>query len=152
MLVALVVVGIGLSAVALSFRPDPRRPLALEADRLAVLIEQAREESRLGGMPLAWEWRAEGYTFLRRELSDQGPLWLPITGDDIFRPRDLGAGARIVDVVVDGRPLAEGERVPLHDDGMQSLRLRMALEGARAELVSEPGRDRPRVRVDAAPG
>lgn len=152
MLVALVVIGIGLSLVALSFRPDPRRPLALEADRLALLIEHAREESRLGGMPLAWEWRAEGYTFTRRELTDQGPVWLPLTGDDLFRPRDLPAGARILEVVLDGRQLAEGERVPLHDDGMQSLRLRMALEEARAELVSEPGRDRPRVDVRTGPG
>lgn len=132
MLVALVVVAIGLSLAVLAFRPDARRPLALEAERLALLLEQAGEESQLGGAPLAWQWHETGYNFLRRELTDAGPQWRPLREDDLFRPRELAGGARIVSARADARLLEPGARISLGPDGAQWLELELVLDDARA--------------------
>lgn len=138
MLVVLVVMAIGMSAVALAFRPDARRPLTQEAERLALLLEQAREESQLSGTPLAWEWREAGYSFVRRDLTDTGPQWLAVVDDDIYRQRTLPGGASIRQVVADSRLVAEGERVALNIDGVQHLEIELSLQDARAKVVSRP--------------
>lgn len=135
MLVALVVVAIGLSAAVLAFQPDPRRPLALEAERLALLLEQARDESMMSGTALGWQWHEGGYRFLRRELTDGGSQWLAMPRDEIFRPRELPAGMRVYQVQADRLALGPGEPVSLGPDGVQHLALELALEDARA-LVS----------------
>jgi general secretion pathway protein H len=138
MLVVLVVMAIGMSAVALAFRPDARRPLAQEAERLALLLEQAREESQLSGTPLAWEWRPDAYSFVRRDLTDNGPQWLVVVDDDIYRTRTLPGGASIRQVLADDRLVAEGERVALNIDGVQRLEIELRLQDARAKVVSRP--------------
>jgi len=136
MLVALVVVAIGLSVATIALKPDPRRPLAQEAERLALLFEQAREESRLSGTPLAWQWQDDGYVFLRRELTDQGAEWRAVVDDDLYRERRLSHEARIRGVRADGRPIAPGEHVTLHDDGAQTIAVDLVLGGARAYIES----------------
>lgn len=138
MLIVLVVMAVGLSAVALSFRPDARRPLAQEAERLALLLEQAREESQLSGTPLAWEWRADGYSFVRRDLTDSGAQWRPVVDDDIYRTRTLSGGASIRQVRADQAPVAEGERVALNSDGVQQLEIELSLQDARTRVMSTP--------------
>lgn len=138
MLVVLVVMAIGMSAVALAFRPDARRPLALEAERLALLLEQAREESQLSGTSLAWEWHAGGYAFVRRDLTDNGPEWLPVVDDDIYRARTLPGGATIRQVHADNGLVPEGGRVVLNVDGVQRLEIQLSLQEARTQVVSEP--------------
>jgi type II secretion system protein H len=136
MLVTLVVIAISLSAVTLAFKPDPRRPLAREAERLALLLEQARAESSLSGAALAWVWRADGYAFVRREINDQGIQWVAVANDELFRDYHLPDGARLSGVSADGRPLGEGERVRLDDDGVQDLAIDMTLDSAKARLRS----------------
>jgi general secretion pathway protein H len=150
MLVVLVVMAIGMSAVALAFRPDARRPLAQEAERLALLLEQAREESQLSGTSLAWEWRAGGYTFVRRDLTDNGPEWLPVVDDDIYRARTLPGGATIRQVRADNGLVPEGGRVALNVDGVQRLEIQLSLQEARTQVVSEPDGRGFQVLADAA--
>lgn len=136
MLVALVVIAIGLSVATIALKPDPRRPLAQEAERLALLFEQAREESRLSGTPLAWQWRDDGYVFLRRELTDRGAEWRAVVADELFRERRLSHAARILAVRADGRTVSPGERVALYDEGAQTIAVDLALEGTRAHIES----------------
>ncbi|MBK6742776.1 MAG: GspH/FimT family pseudopilin [Hydrogenophilales bacterium] len=150
MLVVLVVMAIGMSAVALAFRPDARRPLALEAERLALLLEQAREESQLSGTSLALEWHAGGYTFVRRDLTDNGPEWLPVVDDDIYRARTLPGGATILQVRADNGLVPEGGRVGLNIDGVQRLEIQLSLQEARTQVVSEPDGRGFQVLADAA--
>lgn len=152
MLVALAIVAVGLATVVLSLKPDPRRMLALEAERLALLLDQAREESRLSGTPLAWQWRPDGYVFLRRELTDNGASWLAMTEDEIFRPRALPDGARIERVEADGLSVALGDRVALYGDGAQRLELDLSLEDARARITSADGRSGDSLRIEARGG
>ena len=134
MLVALVILAVGVSAAVLAFRPDQGRQLNQEAERLALLLEQAEEESWLGGMPLAWVVREDGYEFQRRELTIDGPGWVTVRGDDLFRPRALAGIARIQWVQADGRELAFGDRAVLGGQGVQQISVGLALGEARARV------------------
>jgi general secretion pathway protein H len=138
MLVALVVLAVGVAGAVLAFRPDQERQLGQEAERLALLLEQAEEESWLGGMPLAWVAREDGYEFQRRELSVDGPAWIGLRGDDLFRPRTLPPVARIQWVRADGRALDYGERAVLGGQGSQQLAIGLALGEARMRVERQP--------------
>jgi general secretion pathway protein H len=138
MLVALVVIAIGVSGVMLAFRPDQGRQLGQEAERLALLLEQAEEESVLGGMPLAWVPGEAGYEFQRRELSVEGPAWMTVRGDDLFHPRALPGLAHILWVRADGRELGYGERVVLGVQGIQQITVGLSLGEARMRVERLP--------------
>ncbi len=136
MLVALVVIAVSLSVATLALTPDPRRPLAREAERLALLFEQAREESQLSGTPIAWQWHADGYSFVRRDLTDDGARWLVVSDDEMFRERQLPDTATILSVRADGRMLAPGDRLSLDTDGAQDVEVRLGLGEARARILA----------------
>lgn len=92
LLVVLTILGIGASVVVAIVRPDERAAVALEAERLARLLELAALESRLTGSPITWMSDGTGYRFLRHvtsgrphDVSDPGTL----------RPRALPAGMTI---------------------------------------------------------
>ena len=138
LLVALVILAIGLSGAVLAFRPDQDRQLGLEAERLALLLEQAEDESALGGMPLAWVARADGYEFQRRELTVDGPGWVTVRGDDLFHPRVLPGVARIQWLRADGRVPGYGERVVLGGQGIQQLAVGLVLGDARLRVERYP--------------
>ena len=138
MLVALVILAIGVSGAVLAFRPDPGRQLGQEAERLALLLAQAEEESWLGGMPLAWVAREDGYEFQRRELTIDGPGWVTVRGDDLFHPRVLPGLARIQWVQADGRELGFGERAVLGGQGLQQLAVSLTLGAARMRVERRP--------------
>lgn len=138
MLVALVVMAVGVAGAVLAFRPDQGRQLGQEAERLSLLLEQAEEESLLGGMPLAWVARQDGYEFQRRELTVDGPGWVTVRGDDLFHPRALPGIARIQMVRADGRALEFGQRAVLGGQGIQQLTIGMTLGDARARVERHP--------------
>lgn len=134
MLIALVIMALAVAGASLALRPDDSRQLANEAARLALLLEQAREESALGGMPLAWVAAEDRYEFERRGMSRSGPEWTVLRGDELLRPRQLPGGLRIVRMEADGRPLVFGER------------LNLGLQGARRVVIELAfGRERTRV-------
>lgn len=127
MLIALVIAAVAIASVTLALKPDDRRILADEADRLALLMEQAREETALGGLPIAWVASEHGYEFQQRELAETGANWQVIRGDDLLRPRSLPTGMLIRAVRVDQIELAQGERVALSDDNPRRISVELAL-------------------------
>ena len=100
LLVVLAILGICASVVVTIVRPDERAAVALEAERLARLLELAALESRLTGSPITWVSDGTGYRFLRHvtaERSDPGSL----------RPRVLPAGMTITALRIESvRPSA----------------------------------------------
>jgi len=151
MLVALVVMAVGIASASLALRPDDGRLLASEAERLALLLAQAREESELVGMRLAWVAAADGYEFLRRDMTVDGASWLVLRGDDLLHPRRLPAGFTIKSIEVDGRPLAYGERVLLDPLGANLIRIELSMGEARTLVrsVEEGFEVTPLAMVDA---
>jgi general secretion pathway protein H len=140
MLVALVIMALAVAGATLSLRPDDSRRLANEAARLALLLEQAREESALGGMPLAWVAAEDRYEFERRGMSRNGPEWTVLRGDDLLRPRQLPDGLRIVRMEADGRPLVFGERLNLGLQGARRVVIELAFGPERTRVHSRDER------------
>jgi len=148
MLVALVIMALALGGASLALRPDDSRQLANEAVRLAMLLDQAREESALGGMPLAWVAEEDRYEFERRDMSRSGPDWTVVRGDELLRPRQFPGGLHIIRMEVDGRPLAFGERLNLGLQGAQRVMIELAFGRERTRI--DGGDDRFEVTALAA--
>lgn len=140
MLVALVIIGVAVSTVVIVLQPDHRAAVQEEAKRLAALLELASEEATLMGTPMAWVGLAGGYEFQARELTERGPDWGVVRGDDLLHPRSLPAGIYILNIQADGQALALGERVLLGLQGVHALRVELALGNARALVSGSAGR------------
>ncbi len=140
MLVALVIIGVAVATVVLVLQPDHRAAVQEEAKRLAALLELASEEAALMGTPMAWVGLAGGYEFLARELTERGPDWGVVRGDDLLHPRSLPSGIYILNIQADGQTLALGERVLLGLQGVHALRVELALGNARALVSGRAGR------------
>jgi hypothetical protein len=140
LLVVLVIIAIGISTAVIALRPDPRAMVREEGDRLAVLLGLASEESSLGGMAMAWVGREDGYEFQTRELTDQGPDWTVVRGDDLLHPRQLPNGTTIRGVLVDGKVLKPGQRVTLGNRGDLEVSVEIGLGDTRARITSVDGR------------
>lgn len=140
MLVALVIVAVAVAGASLALRPDDSRQLANEAARLAMLLEQAREESALGGMALAWVAAEDRYEFEIRGMSRNGPDWTVVRGDELLRPRQLPGGLHIIRMEADDRPLAFGERLNLGVQGAERVMIELAFGQERTRIHSRGDR------------
>lgn len=121
LLVVMVIMGIALGAVVLQLLPDERAILREEAQRLALLLENAGLEARASGHSLAWtvdknnsdlnnSSRSDTYRFWQKnEYSD----WIKIEHDPIFRARALADGVQVAKVSIENQPLPAGEYLVL---------------------------------------
>ncbi len=85
LLVVLVIVGILLGAVALNASPGDRQLLQNEAQRVALLLQLARDEAIVRNRPIAFEADDYRYRFMVR----QGEGWQPLAGDALLREREF---------------------------------------------------------------
>ena len=92
MLVVVMIMGMLLGLVVSTAAPDDRTSLALEAERLARLLDLAADETRFAGKPLAWTGDAHGYRFWRRNDSGQ---WSEVNDNDLLRARSLPSCMRL---------------------------------------------------------
>ncbi|MDR2196246.1 MAG: prepilin-type N-terminal cleavage/methylation domain-containing protein [Gallionellaceae bacterium] len=105
LLVVMVIVGIALGVVTLRLLPDDRAVLRDEAERLALLLENAGQQARASGHALAWSYERGGYRFWQQnEYGD----WIPADGD-MLRPRTLPDGIVVSAAAVETDALRAGE-------------------------------------------
>lgn len=83
LLVVVVIAGITLGLVSFNAMPSERQALQSEAQRIALLLQLARDEAIVRNRMVAFEADQERYRFLVRE----NKLWQPITQDDMLRER-----------------------------------------------------------------
>jgi general secretion pathway protein H len=83
LLVVMVIIGITLGLASLNAIPSPRQDLQQEAQRLALLLQLARDEAIVRNRLVAFEANGERYRFMVR--GDTG--WEPVTRDDLLRER-----------------------------------------------------------------
>ena len=105
LLVVLVIAGITLGIVSFNAMPSPRQALQNEAQRIALLLQLARDEAIVRDRPIAFEVNAEGYRFLQREERS----WQPLSGDDLLRPRQFNRSPVMLSVY----PVPPGDPGPL---------------------------------------
>jgi len=85
LLVVLVIAGIMLGVVSFNAMPGRRQALQNEAQRIAVLLQTAREEAIVRNRPIAFEVDQYRYRFWIRNDNE----WAPVTQDDILREREF---------------------------------------------------------------
>lgn len=93
LLVVMVIIGITLGLASLNAIPSPRQDLQQEAQRIALLLQLARDEAIVRNRQVAFEANPERYRFVVR--NDTG--WEPVTRDDLLRERTFrGAPLQLV--------------------------------------------------------
>ena len=88
LLVVMVIIGITLGLASLNAIPSPRQNLQQEAQRIALLLQLARDEAIVRNRQVAFEANPERYRFIVR--NDTG--WEPVTRDDLLRERIFKSG------------------------------------------------------------
>lgn len=99
LLVVMLLIVIVLGIAGLTLHGSEARTLRTEAQRLALLIETAQQESVLQGKVLVFAFTENGYEFLT--LNPQAEL-VPVSGDDLLRPRTLPVGVSVDDISIQG--------------------------------------------------
>ncbi|MGV7208193.1 type II secretion system minor pseudopilin GspH [Oxalobacteraceae bacterium A2-2] len=87
-LVVMVIFGITLGLVSLNAMPDQRQSLQQEAQRIALLLQLARDEAIVRNRLVAFEAGADSYRFLVR--NDR--RWQVMVQDDLLRERQFQRG------------------------------------------------------------
>ncbi|MGZ8290048.1 MAG: GspH/FimT family pseudopilin [Telluria sp.] len=82
-MVVMVIIGITLGLVSLNAIPSSRQNLEKEAQRIALLLQLARDEAIVRNRMVAFEANSERYRFLVRNETS----WDPVTQDDLLRER-----------------------------------------------------------------
>lgn len=83
LLLVVVIAGITLGLVSFNAMPSERQSLQLEAQRIALLLQLARDEAIVRNRQVAFEAEPDRYRFLVRENNQ----WQVITQDDMLRER-----------------------------------------------------------------
>jgi general secretion pathway protein H len=83
LMVVLAIIGITLGMVSFNAMPGPQQHLQNDAQRLALLLQLARDEAIVRNRLVAFEADGERYRFLVRNET----RWDPVTGDDLLRER-----------------------------------------------------------------
>ena len=84
-MVVMVIIGITLGLVSLNAIPSPRQDLQKEAQRIALLLQLARDEAIVRNRLIAFEANSDRYRFLVRNET----RWDPVINDDLLREREF---------------------------------------------------------------
>lgn len=149
LLVVLVIMSAVLGMAVLQLMPDSRAVLREEAQRLALLLENAGMEARTGGQPMAWSFENTGYRFWKKNSYGD---WMRIEDDAMFRPRALPGGVTIAEASVEAQPLKTGERMSLGTASF-ALPFRLRLDGGTASAhIAGSSTGEVSARLDGEPG
>jgi len=85
LLVVMVVMGIMLGMVSMSAIPNKKQALLGDAQRVALLLQLAREEAIVRNRPVAFELDSERFRFYVRGDTS----WQLLTDNDLFRERSF---------------------------------------------------------------
>ncbi len=148
-LVVLAIIGIMAGLAGVRMMPDDDRTVHGEAQRLALLLEQARDQAVASGEPIAFSVEQRGYRFWSLDADNQ---WVPHGGDELLRDRPLADDVRLAALRVNQASLAAGERLLfLPSGGNAPFTADLALNAAHARIRGDSlGRVRIETR-EAAP-
>lgn len=85
LLVVLVIAGILLGVVTLTALPGQQQALESDAQRIALLMQLARDEAIVRNRPVAFEAQQDRYRFVMRD----DVAWQPLPQDDMLREREF---------------------------------------------------------------
>jgi general secretion pathway protein H len=85
LLVVMVILGITLGLVSLNAMPGQKQALQQDAQRIALLLQLARDEAIVRNRQIAFEAGSDGYRFMIRNDKQ----WEQMVQDDLLRARDF---------------------------------------------------------------
>lgn len=107
LLVVLVIVGIMLGVISFKAMPDPHQHLQNDAQRIALLLQLAREEAIVRNRPVAFEAGRESYHFLVR--TDHN--WEALQDVDMLREREFAVLPMELTIIPVLNPNADSLRI-----------------------------------------
>jgi len=133
-LVVVILIAITATLVAVRLTPDDQRTLTDEAAKLAILLEQARDEAVGTGASVAWQPEAGRYRFAYR-MQDRS--WMGYK-EDPFREQTLAMPVQMTGVEINGRPAAVGDLLVFSPvTGSPPFRIHLAVAGYRLRIRSD---------------
>lgn len=134
-LVVLLIIGVMLASIVVKAFPDERQVLRQEADRLGLLLEQARDQAFISGRSIAWSAQNAGYTFWRLNAQRQ---WEPIVADQTLGARKLPPPMVVSNLFINQVKVPPGERLIFSPSGLNpSFVATLALQEQRLRLASD---------------
>ncbi len=136
LLVVVVIIGVMVGLAGAQLMRSPSEAVRDESERLALLLQAAREEAILQGRVFAFGAGRESYRFLRLERDGK----LKIAADELLRPRQLPPGVTIESLQVEGAgegPQSQGV-VLLPSGDLPAFRILLAGGGARWSVIGAP--------------
>lgn len=106
LLVVMVIVGITLGAVSFNAMPSERQVLQNDAQRVALLLQLARDEAIVRNRPIAFEAGADHYRFLLFEENN----WQVLKQDELLREREFKRSPVLFSI----SPPSPEQTTPLH--------------------------------------
>ena len=145
LLVVISIIAAACAGVALALRDGSQAALDRDAQRLAVLFESARAQSRATGVAVTWQPSASGFAFTGLAGASPNKAWLsPTTGvvgtDTVRLGPEPMIGAQAVDLYDTAQSAAANPQrltVRIASDGLRPFSLQ-TLEQTAAAPVSTP--------------
>lgn len=132
-IVVMVIIVIMAGMVSVNMRPSDKRLLQDEVERVALLIEQARDEAMTSGKHLGWSINGQRVVFWLVENDG----WAPgvDSGDDFYRDRLLDSDVRLVRLKVGEKEAPPKTRIVFSPSGdVVPFELTFALNAAVATV------------------
>ena len=107
LLVVMVIIGVTLGLVSLNAMPNGQQALQKEAERIALLLQLARDEAIVRSRQVAFEADENQYRFL--VLNEK--LWQPVTQDDLLRERAFANTPMLLSVQPAATPLSADQQL-----------------------------------------
>jgi general secretion pathway protein H len=130
LLVVITIIAIASAGVSFAIRDGTQSALEREGDRLALLLETARAQSRTLGEPLRWEATAQGFRFQGPGTSAMPTTWLNAP----VEVRWDGATPQQA-LVLGPEPIIDARSITIARDGRL---LRLGTDGLRPFRISPP--------------
>jgi|SRR5688500_4315264 general secretion pathway protein H len=131
MLVVMFILGIVLALASVNFSQDPEQVLKTEAERLSLLLQQARDEAITSATPIAWRSGSVAHAFFR--LGEDGK-WRPMADGD-FRTLQWPPQVHLAHAQINGVKVARDEALIFSPSGFNlPFELTLALNDARIAL------------------
>jgi len=131
-LVVLVIIGIMVGLASVRLMPDDQGTLTNEARRLALLLEQTRDQAVVSGEPIGFSVEDGRYRFWTLDADSE---WVPASGDDLLRERPLAGGVKLLALQVNQAMLGAGGRLLFLPSGSNApFTADLALNAAHARI------------------
>lgn len=110
LLVVLIIIGIVVAMIGVNLAPSPRQTLQTEAQRLALLLQQARDEAMTSGRRVAISIEKQEYRFWQASANldksgESSNTWIPHSDQALSKQRNLADAIRVEETRINQLPV-----------------------------------------------